>query len=150
MITTLYALTTIVMSNTNDRPDGPPVFALTHHPELKTLGRKAIHNFLRERERYLPLVAEARSQGSAYQAISLVAAVKFELLKALVSLRSFDGVTDVTHLTEKKLQKWLEEKGERAIETFSLDGLDAVIKKRLVMKSKEPDPTMRVINVFAD
>lgn len=39
------------MWNNEDRAVGPPVFVPQQHPEVKTLGRKSIHNFLRDMER---------------------------------------------------------------------------------------------------
>ena len=88
------------------------MFFPTQYPELKTLGSKAIHTFLRERERYLRLANEAAAQGSRHQPVSLVASVKFELLKALISLDTFEGVRDISSLTDVTLQVWLSEKDE--------------------------------------
>jgi hypothetical protein len=48
----------------NEGPQsGQVLFTTVSHPELRTLGRKSIHTFLRERERYLLRIADANTSG---------------------------------------------------------------------------------------
>jgi len=134
----------------SSRADGPPMFLATHYPELKQLGRRVIHAFLEERARYLRLVADARGQGSTMRPVSLVSSVKFELLKALVALKTFPGIQSVDNLKNDILKKWLENQDKVTVDTCSVDELDSAVKKKLFMKMKEPDASMRVMNVFTD
>jgi len=134
----------------SSRADGPPIFSPTHYPELKQLGRRAIHAFLEERARYLRLVADAQSQGSTMQPVSVVASVKFELLKAWVALKTFPGISSVDKLSDDILLTWLKTQDQVTVDTCSVEELNTAVKKKVFMKLKEPDPTMRVMNVFTD
>ena len=48
-----------------------------------------IQTFLRERARYLRRVQDATLQGSAFNAVTLVASVDFDLLTSLIDLDTF-------------------------------------------------------------
>ncbi len=73
---------------------GQHLFTPVSHPELRKLGRKNIHQFLRERERYLLKVTDAVSSGANIIPTTLKASFDTDLLLSLVTLEQFAGVSD--------------------------------------------------------
>ena len=138
------------MTNFGGRAVGPPVFVPYQHPELKQLGRKTIHIFLRERERYLRRVQEAQSQGSAFKPVKIVASVDFDLLTSLIELDTFEKVTKIDDLSDEVLLAWLQAQAKVSLDSYSPEELEAMIKKSVAMRVSELDPRLRVISLFTD
>lgn len=76
------------MTNGGERVVGPPVFIPQDTPELKEFDRKAIHEFLRPRERSERRVQGGRAQGTTLQVVTIVASVAFDLLTSLIDLET--------------------------------------------------------------
>ena len=71
---------------------GPSVFLPEAHPELKSIGQKAIYDFLKDRAAYEQRVASANAQGSTFPGIALKDSIDTDLLKSLIELDTFSGV----------------------------------------------------------
>ena len=104
------------MGSEGEAQSSTTLFAPLKHPELRRLGSKSIQTFLAQREQYLLRAKDAEEQGSTFKPISLTNSVEFKLLKALVQLGTFEGVQQVSELSDVALKKWLELQLEDALE----------------------------------
>ena len=129
---------------------GQSLFTPISHPQLRRLGRKNIHVFLRERENYLLCIADAQAIGSTIQPISLKASIDRDLLLSLVEFGEFAEVTSLANLTEDNLKAWLGAKEKVSLESLSLQELETAIKSNIRINVNEPDPEMRIKGLFMD
>ena len=76
------------------------------HPELRQLGQKSIHLFLRERESFLLRVMDAQISGASLDPITLKASIDIDLLTSFIELEEFGAaVTSFVALTDVQLQE---------------------------------------------
>lgn len=129
---------------------GQPIFTPIVHPELRRLGRKNIHIFLRERERYILRLEDAQASGSSVQPVSLKASVDPDLLLSMVEFGEFDNVTSLTELTDDNLRQWLDDKDEVSFDSLSAEALNAAVTQAVRINVHEPDPEMRVKALFME
>jgi hypothetical protein len=81
------------------RMAGTLMFQVVQHPELDTLGQVAIRDFLKNRARYLRLVAQNnKADGVNVTPITVVASIDPELLENLIDMEKIDAdsVYDMT------------------------------------------------------
>ena len=129
---------------------GAFVFAPIRHPVLRTIGRVPIQKFLKEREAYLLTVEEARSQGSSFAAVSLVSSIDANLLRNLIDLDTFAGVSERTQLTDENLNEWLTSRCTVPFSTIDPEELCSQVKCRVQMRVGEKDADCRIRLLFAD
>jgi len=138
------------MGSEGEAQSSTTLFAPLKHPELRRLGSKSIQTFLAQREQYLLRAKDAEEQGSTFKPISLTNSVEFKLLKALVQLGTFEGVQQVSELSDVALKKWLELQLEDALENVTAEELQSMLKKKVRTDMAETDPKLRIIALFTD
>lgn len=129
---------------------GQHLFTPVSHPELHTLGRKNIHTFLRQRERYLLKVGDANAAGPTITPTTLKSSVDTELLLSLVALEEFPGAETIQDVTEDQVKTWLNAKDDVELHNLSLDEREASILASVRVKIHEPDASLRIIALFSD
>jgi hypothetical protein len=71
---------------------GAHVFQAVQHPELDTLGLVAINDFMKNRARYLRLVAQNnKADGVNVTPITVVASIDPELLENFIDMKKIDA-----------------------------------------------------------
>lgn len=70
-------------------PSSQLLFTPISHTEPRKLGRKHIHTFLVERERYILRVKDAQSTGGNQESVSVIASIDPDLLTSLIDLGEF-------------------------------------------------------------
>lgn len=98
-------------------------------PRLTQLGQGTIHTFLQERERCVRRMDDAQTQGSTFELVAVVASVDTELLQSVVDLDTFMDVTAVPDLSDEYLLNWLIEQDHGTLQSFTLDLLEAIVKR---------------------
>ena len=129
---------------------GHPMFAPIQHPQLAKLGRRNIVKFLDDYENYVLRSNEAVQQGSQHKPVSMVLSVTPKLLKSLIRLGTFGKVSSVDSLTDEILEKWLRSKTTTPIENRTKESLEADLRKNVYINTREEDPELRIISLFAD
>jgi hypothetical protein len=130
---------------------GQLMFTPVTHPDLRTLGRKKIHLFLRERERYLLRIADASASGDTVQAISIKASTDPELLQSLVDLGELGYDTEtIEGVNEETLNQWLAARDEAKLETLSPDENKSAVLAAVRLNVNKPDAELRIMKLFMD
>lgn len=137
-------------SNMDSTSIGPPVFIPHKHPELRTLGKKAIRIFLKERARYEQKAAHAANQGSMFTPASIVASIDFELLTSLIEMQIFDQVTDIADLRDEVLLRWLQVQAGVTSTSFDTTDIQALLQRSVKFRFYEPNVSLRIISLFTD
>lgn len=114
------------------------------------MGQTTISVFLKERERYLKKVQDAREQGSTYHEVSLVSSVDFELLNSLIAFHAFNGVETLHELRDEVLLKWLKEQVGLSFLCMDVEDLQALVEKSVHIRTQEPNPGLRITCLSAD
>lgn len=138
------------MSKNEYRAVRPPISVPQQRLEWKMLGRKSMHNFLRDRERSRRLAKESVEQGSTFQPVALVASLDFDLLSSLAALDTILSITTLDEVTDDILLRWISQQHEDTLESFSLEDLDDMVKKSVHIEVHEPDAKLRMMSLFAD
>ena len=73
------------------------------HPVLRDITDDCISAFRRARAEYLSVMEDHRKAGSTTKPVTLKSSIQASLLAELVSLGGFDGVSDVTALTDEAI-----------------------------------------------
>ena len=120
------------------------------HPKLKKLGRRQIHNFLKDREQYLLRVHDSEASGHALPTVPLVSSVDHDLLLSLIKFECFPSVTQYSQLTDEILLDYLKSKDEVKLESVSLDDLESAFKASVKINTNEPDAELRIHALFTD
>lgn len=129
---------------------GQPLFTPVTHPELRRLGRKPVHIFLRDREKYLLRIKDAQDSGSSITPVSLRSSVDRDLLESLISFGHFEGVERFGDLTDELIQNFLDQKDGAKLESVSLEQLEASMKSAVKLNIHESDAEMRIMSLFMD
>ena len=133
-----------------DSNAGQHLFTPVSHPELHKLGRRHIHKFLRERERYLLRILDVNSSGGSLQPVSIKSSIDPDLLLSLVEFGEFDNITTVSSLSEDTLKSWLEQKDAVELSSLSVGDLDATVRSNVRMNIHGIDPELRIKTLFID
>lgn len=126
------------------------MFTPITHPELRKLGRKHLHNFIRERERYLLRLEDIKASGASVQPVSLKTSIDPDLLLSLVEFGEFNDTEKLEDLTEGKIQSWLDEKSNVSLDSMTVEDLNAAVKTSVRINVHESDPEMRIKALFMD
>ena len=139
-------------SNSKGPMAGQPLFTPISHPELKQLGQKYIHTFLREWDRYLLCIQDScNSSGTTVNPIRLRSAIDVDLLQSLIELEEFgEEIDSINMLSDDVLRQWLEEHQGEALYTMTVEQLETIVKSSVRMNIKEPDPKLRALRLFSD
>lgn len=137
-------------SNMDATSIGPPVFIPHKHPELRTLGRKAIRTFLKERARYEQKAAQAANQGSMFTPASIIASIDFELLTSLIEMQIFDQVTEISDLCDEVLLTWLKDQAGVTSTSYNSTDIQALLQRSVKFRFYEPNVSLRIISLFTD
>jgi hypothetical protein len=120
------------------------MFQAVQHPELDTLGLVAIRDFLKNRARYLRLVA----YGANVTPITVVASIDTKSLENLVDLEKID-VNSVDDCTDESAMEFLESTQERDA-SVTAEFVKAEVLAKVTFAMPEKDPAMRVMKAVAD
>jgi hypothetical protein len=95
------------------RMAGAHVFQAVQHPDLDTLGLVAVRDFLKNRARYLRLVAQNNeADGANLTPITVVASIDPELLENLVDMEKIDA-DSVDDCMDESIMDYLESTQEK-------------------------------------
>jgi hypothetical protein len=128
------------------RMAGAHMFQTVQHlkQHLDTLGLVAIRDFLKNRGRYLRLVAQNnKAAGVNVTPITVVASIYPELLENLIDMEKIDA-DSVDDCTDESVMEFLESTQERdASVTAELLKAEVLAKETFAMSEK--DPALRVM-----
>lgn len=129
---------------------GQALFTPISHPELRRLGRKNIHTFVRERARYLLRIQDVQTSGSTINPVSLKASIDPDLLMSMIEFEEFEGVTELSGLTEGMIKSWLNTQSEVSFDSLTVEELNNAVRAAVRMNIHETDPEMRIKSLFMD
>lgn len=126
------------------------MFTPISHPELRRLGRKNIHTFVRERARYLLRIQDVQASGSTISPVSLKASIDPDLLTSMIEFGEFDNVETIEQLSETNIQSWLDTQSEVSFDTLTVEELNSAVRSAVRINVHESDPEMRIKSLFMD
>jgi hypothetical protein len=128
---------------------GAHMFQAVQHPELDTLGRVVIRDFLKKRACYLRLVAHNnKADGVNVTPISMVASIDPELLENLSDMEEIDAES-VKDCTDESVMEFLESTQERD-ESVTAEFNKAEVLAKVTFAMSEKDPSLRVMKEVAE
>jgi hypothetical protein len=131
------------------RMDSAPMFQAVQHPELYTLGLAAIRDYLKNRARYLRLVAQNnKADGVNVRPITVVASIDPELLENLIDMGEIDAES-VDYCTDESVMEFLESTQERDA-SVTAEFVKAEVLAKVTFAMSEKDPALRVMKAVAD
>jgi hypothetical protein len=128
---------------------GAPIFHAVQHPELDTFVLVAIRDFLKNRGRYLRLVAQNNKEdGFNVTPITVVASIHPELLENLIDMEEIDA-NSVDDCTDESMMEFLESTQERDA-SVTAEFVKAEVLAKVTFAMSEKDPALRIMKVVAD
>jgi hypothetical protein len=133
------------------RMAGAPMFQAVQHPELDTIGLVAILDFLKNRARYLRLVAQNnKADGVKVTLITVVALTDPELLENLIDMEEIDAES-VDDCTDESVMEYLESTQDKSASvTAEYVKAEVLAKVSFNMSGTDKDPALRVTKAIAD
>jgi hypothetical protein len=128
---------------------GAPMFQAVQHPELDTLGQVAILDFLKNRARYLRLVAQNnKAYGVNVTPITVVASIDPELLENFIDMEKIDANL-VDDCTDESVMDLFESTQERDA-SVTAEFVKVEVLAKVMFAMSEEDPALRVMKAVAD
>lgn len=129
---------------------GQSLFTPIPHLQLRKLGRKHIHLFLREKKNYDLSIADTQATGSTIHPIYIRASIYRDFLLSLVEFGEFTGVSNPSDVTKYDLQEWLNANENFSFKSFSIQEIKTAIKSHVHVNSNAPDLERRIKSLFVD
>jgi hypothetical protein len=125
------------------------IFQTAHYPELDTLVLVGIRDFLKNRARYLRIVAQNnKADGVNVTLITVVASIDPEILENLIDMENIDA-NSVDDCTDESVMEFLESSQE-CDGSVTAEFVKAKVLAKMAFAMSEKDPALRVMDAVAD
>ena len=121
------------------------------HPVLRDIKDESLLKFRRAREEYLRVMEDHKKAGSTAKPVSLKASVQPALLAGLVELGEFEGLSDVSALTDEGITAWIDAQLKPADDApVSLKEVANAVRRGVRMDTQIGIAKLRIKQLFLD